>query len=71
MQLPIKYKESFEVPNESPLLTSCMTKGLRLETLKFSLYSSGSCIPINYMKQTVPDYKQYSYLDSEYVVHCL
>ena len=39
MQLPGIYKENFDVSNESP------DEGSSLETSKFSLYFSGSCIP--------------------------
>jgi hypothetical protein len=46
MQLPEKYKETFDVAGEGPSSVS-EEKGPSLETSKFSLYSSGSCIPIN------------------------
>jgi hypothetical protein len=38
-----KYKENFDVSSERPVATNFPTK----ETSKFSLYFSGSCIPIN------------------------
>jgi hypothetical protein len=40
MQLPAKYKENFDV-------LSGKLVGPSLETSKFSLYFSGSCIPTN------------------------
>ena len=53
MKLPEKYKENFDVSSlEGPWsgVTSVLEtpdEGPSLETSKFSLYSSGSCIPTN------------------------
>ena len=54
MQLPEKYKENFDVSSEGlssgvKLETSLVIphEGSSVETSKFSLYFSGSCIPTN------------------------
>ena len=49
MQLPEKYKENFDVLCEGPLsgVTVTPDEGPSLETSKFSLYFSASCIPTN------------------------
>jgi hypothetical protein len=49
MQLPGKYKENFDVSSEglwSGVTSQTPDVGSSLETSKFSLYLSGSCIPI-------------------------
>ena len=51
MQLPVKYKENFDVSSEAegPSSGRLVTpdEGPSLETSKFSLYFTGSCIPTN------------------------
>jgi hypothetical protein len=50
MQLPEKYKENFDVSSEGPtsgVWPVTPDQGPSLETSKFSLYFSGSCIPTN------------------------
>ena len=46
MQLPEKYKENFDVSSEGPTSAGVTDEheGPSLETSKFSLYFSGSCI---------------------------
>jgi hypothetical protein len=46
MQIPEKYKENFDVSSEGPS-SGITNQGPSLETSKFSLYFSGSCIPTN------------------------
>ena len=45
MWLPEKYKDNFDVSSEA--LRPTPDEGPSLETSKFSLYFSGSCIPTN------------------------